>query len=80
MVQPVAVGVFGNIGIDQPNLPVTDFGITFLDAGLTRAKRLHLGTLQGQPGFERLLDMIIVVGFFITDGWGGLFVAHNLLV
>src|SRR5687768_14790123 len=56
----IAVAELGNVGVDQPYLPVLHLGIAFGDRSLAEAKRLHLGAGEGDAGLVDVLDGIIV--------------------
>src|SRR3990170_203240 len=60
MIHAVAVAIFGDRAVDQPDLLAFDRGIAFGDRPLAAAQRLDLGAAQLDPGFEPFLDEIIV--------------------
>ena len=59
VVEAVAVAVFGDVAVDQPDLLALDRRIAFGDRALAVAKRLHLGPGERDPGLEPVLDEIV---------------------
>src|ERR1700730_11062085 len=60
MIEAVARGVFGDVGIDQPGLAALLGDIGFGDRAAPPAQRLDLGAGQRQPSLEGLLDEVVV--------------------
>ena len=58
MVEPVAVAVFRDVAVDEPDLVAFD-GRGFRRSILAMAERLHFRAGQLNPGFEAVLDEII---------------------
>ncbi|PAV65923.1 hypothetical protein WR25_04339 [Diploscapter pachys] len=58
VIEAVAVAEFGDVGVDQPHLPVAHLGIAFADAALAEAQGFHLGAGERDP---RLIDGIDAV-------------------
>src|SRR5271165_5362001 len=59
MIEAVGLQIFGNIGVDEPDLAVPRIGIGFGDRALARADRLHLGAGQRKASFHRVLDRVV---------------------
>src|SRR5271169_1499515 len=66
MVEAIGLQIFGNIGIDQPDLAVAGVGIRFCDCRLALAQRFDLGAGQRDAGLEGLIDKIIEACFAIV--------------
>src|SRR5512139_1998509 len=59
MIEPVAVAIFGNMAVDEPDLLPFDQRIAFRDRPFARSKRLHFGAFKLDAGLEALLDEIL---------------------
>src|SRR3954470_10489429 len=59
MVEAAALQVFGNIEIDQPDLPPAGVGVGLADRCLALAQRLHLSSGEYDAGLEHLADFIV---------------------
>src|SRR5687768_18473705 len=59
MVEAIAVAVFGDVAVDQPNLLALDGGIALRDRPLAAAQRLHFGAGELDSRLEPLLDEIV---------------------
>lgn len=56
MVETIALRIFRNIGIDEPELAILKARIALRYVGLIGAQRLDLGAGQDETGFERNLE------------------------
>ena len=65
MVEAVGLQIFGNIGVDQPDLAVLGIRIGLRNRGLAIADRLHFRAGQRNPGFDRVLDRIVEPGLAV---------------
>src|SRR6266446_3301938 len=59
MVEAAALQVFGDIGIDEPDLPAAGVGIGFRDRRPAKAQRLHLGAGERDARLEGLADLVV---------------------
>src|SRR5690606_26674632 len=59
MIEAIALRIFRNIGIDEPELAIFKARIAFRYVGLIGAQRLDLGACQNETGFERIEDFKI---------------------
>src|SRR5271170_180155 len=58
MIETAGLGVFGDIGIDQPDLAILGMGIALADGGLAGTERFHLRADQHDPSLQRLANGI----------------------
>src|SRR6476646_314122 len=65
MVEAVGLQVFGDIGVDQPDLAVLGIGIVFGDGGFAAADRLDLGAGQRNSCLHGILDSVIEPGLAV---------------
>ena len=56
----VAVGIMGDVRILQPQFPRVGPDVRLADISLAGSNRLGFGAREGQPGLERLEDMVVV--------------------
>src|SRR5438874_2717874 len=59
MVEAAGLQIFGDVGIDQPELAATGIGVGFADRGLADTERLHLGPGERDAGLEHLADLVV---------------------
>src|SRR5437868_3503482 len=59
MVEAVAVAIFGDMAVDQPDLGALGGGIALGNRTLALAERFHLGAGQLNSGLEPFLDEIV---------------------
>src|SRR5947199_5916553 len=59
VVEAVALQIFGDVGVDQPEFAVLGIGIGLRDRALAAADRFDLGAGQGKAGLDRVLDRIV---------------------
>ncbi len=60
VVEAVAVAEFGDVGVDQPHLPVLQLGIGLGDRPLALAQRLDLGPGERDPRLDDVVDEIFI--------------------
>src|SRR5207248_448406 len=59
VIKPVAVALFGDVAVDQPDFLALGRRIALGDRSLALPQRLDLGSRQLNPGLEPLLDEIV---------------------
>ena len=59
MVKATGLQVFGNVGVDQPDLASARVGVGFPDARLPLTQRLDLAAGERNAGLEHLADLIV---------------------
>src|SRR5215467_1375966 len=59
MVETAALQIFGDIGVDQPDLAAPRIGIGFRDGRLAAAQRFDLRAGEREPGLEGLADLVV---------------------
>ncbi len=59
MVEPVALEIFGNIGIDEENLAIVDLGIGLADRGLAATQGFDLGAGQDDASLVAVEDLVM---------------------
>src|SRR6516164_745080 len=59
MIEAAALQIFGDIGIDQPDLATSGIGIGLGDGRLALPQRLYFGSSQRDPGLECFADGVI---------------------
>src|SRR5262249_37736501 len=65
VIEAVALQIFRDVGVDQPELAILGIGVGFRDRALAAADRLHLGAGQGKAGLDGVLDRIVEARFAI---------------
>ncbi len=55
-----------DMGIEQKSFTSDDLDKTVLEVDTTRTDRLDLAAFEHQPRLERLENLVIVIGFFIS--------------
>ena len=55
------------MGADQHDLTALHDDVGLLDLRAARAYGLHLPAVERHPGFEFLLDEVVVIGFSVLD-------------
>jgi hypothetical protein len=63
MIEEVAMAVFVDVGVKEPDFPVVNPCEGIPDLPLAGPQRFHLGSFEDDPGFKGLQDMIIPAGF-----------------
>ena len=63
--EAVGLQIFGNVGVDQPDLAVLGIRVGLRDRGLAVANRLDLGAGQRNAGLNRVLDRIVESGLSV---------------
>src|SRR5262249_37278894 len=66
MIEPPALEIFGDVGIDEPDLASAGIGIGFGDGCLALAQRFYLGSGKRNTGLERLVDLVVETGLAIV--------------
>src|ERR1044072_560572 len=59
VIEAPGLQIFGDVGIDQPDLAAPRVGIGFGDRGLAGAQRLHLAAGERDAGLELLADLVV---------------------
>ncbi len=62
VVVPVALGVLGDVGTDEPRLAALDADVGLGDVDLVRPHALDLGAGQHEARLEGVLDGVVVTG------------------
>src|SRR4051794_6129726 len=65
VIEAVALEIFRNGGVDQPDLAVLGIGVGFRDRAFAAADRLDLGAGQRNADLDRILDRIVEAGLAI---------------
>src|SRR5215470_11931425 len=59
MVKAAGLQVFGNVGVEQPDLASARVGVGFPDARLAAPQRLDLAAGERNAGLEHLADLVV---------------------
>jgi hypothetical protein len=81
VIEPVRLGIFGNVAADQPDFIVLDARVGFFQRHVAIAQALDLAADQDDAAFERVEYGVVVSGLAVVrddlvvgrGGVGGLF-------